>query len=238
MKIHLLAFATAADALGRESTEIEVPEGSRIGDLRGLLGGCFPALAPLWGRLAIAVDGELAGDDRVLPDGAEVALLPPVSGGSGREPLPVLLDGPLDLAAVAARVASPGRGALVLFAGTVRDHHRGRAVEAITYEAYRPMATRRIERIATELAAEEPNLALALVHRLGRLLPGEASVVIAAASAHRAAAYRASRAALERLKAEVPIWKHEHYADGSSAWREEESLVSAERPAPVGAARG
>ncbi|HEX4952822.1 MAG TPA: molybdenum cofactor biosynthesis protein MoaE [Thermoanaerobaculia bacterium] len=238
MRIHLLAFATAAEALGRESTEIELPEGCRIGELRGLLGSRFPALAPLWGRLAIAVDGELVGDDHRLPDGAEVALLPPVSGGSGSEALPALTEAPLDLAAVAARVSSPGRGALVLFSGTVRNHHRGRAVEAITYTAYRPMAARRIEAIVAELEAEEPDLAVALVHRLGRLRPGEASVVIAATSPHRAAAYRASRTALERLKAEVPIWKHEHYADGSSAWREEESLLSAERPEPVGAARG
>lgn len=152
-----------------------------------------------------------------------VATAPPVlAGGLSRA---ALVEEPIDLPAVQAMVAGASRGAVVIFLGTVRDSHRGRAVVALTYSAYRPMADSRLARIVADLEAAHSGLSAAIVHRLGRLLPGEASVVIAVASPHRAAAYEASRRALERLKAEVPIWKREHYADGATAWREEESLV-------------
>ncbi|HRC87154.1 MAG TPA: molybdenum cofactor biosynthesis protein MoaE [Thermoanaerobaculia bacterium] len=131
-----------------------------------------------------------------------------------------------------AAVSSPARGALALFSGTVRNHHRGRPVVAITYTAYPSMAEARLKRIVDELEASASDLALAVVHRLGRLAPGESSVLIAAASPHREGAFAAARAALERLKAEVPIWKQEHYADGSACWREEERLTHRPFEAP------
>ncbi len=136
----------------------------------------------------------------------------------------MLTDDPIDVAAVERAVAGAGRGAVLLFLGTVRDHHRGRAVDRLTYSAYRPMAEQVLERIAAELETQAERLKVAIVHRLGEVPVGEASVVIAAASPHRAAAYEASREALERLKREVPIWKREHYADGEAVWREEEPL--------------
>jgi MoaE-MoaD fusion protein len=231
MKIRLLAFASAGDALGTGETEIELPAGSRIADLKTLLERDHPALAPLWLRLAIAIDGRIARSDQEIPDGAEVALLPPVSGGAGA-PLPearaALTDGPIDAAAAVAAVAGPSRGAVVLFLGTVRDHHAGRPVEKLTYSAYRKMAEQALDRIVEDLEAGGTDLRAAIVHRLGEVPAGEASVAIAVASPHRAAAYEASRTALERLKAEVPIWKREHYAGGEAAWREEESLVGQE----------
>ena len=127
-----------------------------------------------------------------------------------------------------AAVSGPGRGAVVIFLGTVRDHHAGRPVEKLTYSAYRPMALEGLRRIVTDLEAAAPDLRAAIVHRLGEVPVGEPSVVIAVGSPHRAAAYEASRTALERLKAEIPIWKREHYADGGAAWREEEPLKSIE----------
>ena len=138
-----------------------------------------------------------------------------------------LVDEPIDVAAAERAVAAPGCGAVLLFLGTVRDHHQGRAVRRLTYSAYRPMALKVLERIAAELEAEDPGLRVAIVHRLGDVPVVEASVVIAVASPHRQAAYEASRLALERLKREVPIWKREHYDDGDVAWREEEPLTSA-----------
>jgi len=137
-----------------------------------------------------------------------------------------LVDEPIDVTAAERAVAAPGCGAVLLFLGTVRDHHRGRAVKLLTYNAYRPMALKVLERITAELEAEEAGLRVAIVHRLGDVPVGEASVVIAVASPHRQAAYEASRLALERLKREVPIWKREHYDDGDVAWREEEPLGS------------
>lgn len=131
---------------------------------------------------------------------------------------------PLDLGALIGTALTPERGALVTFVGTVRDQHQGRAVVAIEYTAYRPLAEKTLGRIESELETEHPGLLLRIVHRLGLLLAGEASVAIVAAAPHRAAAYQANRRALERLKTEVPIWKLERYADGESRWREEEAL--------------
>jgi MoaE-MoaD fusion protein len=229
--IRLLAFASAGDALGTGELDLELPDGSRLADLRALLARDHPALAPLWPRLAVAIDGRLAAPDEALPDGAEVALLPPVSGGSGGSQeasasAAALVDGPLDVDAVVRQVSGPDRGALVVFLGTVRDRHAGRAVERLTYSAYSPMAEARLRAIAAELAAAAPGVRVAIAHRLGQVPVGEPSVVIAVASPHRAAAYEASRAALERLKTEVPIWKREHYAGGEAAWREEEALTA------------
>lgn len=135
-----------------------------------------------------------------------------------------LVDAAIDVGAVEALVAHPSCGAVLLFLGMVRDHHVGRRVARLDYSAYRPMAQTTLERIVTELETEAEHLRLAIVHRLGTVPVGEPSVVIAAASPHRAEAYEASRLALERLKKEVPIWKREHYADGEVTWREEEPL--------------
>jgi molybdopterin synthase catalytic subunit len=234
VRVRLLAFASAADALGRGELELELPEGSRVGDLRALLESRHPGLGALWSRLAVAVDGEVAAAEAPLGEGCEVALLPPVSGGSGAPDRVRLGEAALDAGAAGAAVAQPASGATVLFVGTVRDHLADRRVEAIAYSAYRPMAERVLRRICAELEAAQPGLRVAIHHRLGELAVGEASVVIAVSSPHRAAAYAASREALERLKREAPIWKRERYADGGVAWREEEELGQPSRAAAAG----
>ncbi len=238
MKVRVIAFATAGDVLGKEAVELTLPEAAGLAELRAALVARHPNLDVLWDRLAVAVDGQLvrrppsggtARGEARLADGCEVALLPPVSGGA---PESFLTGDPIDVAAVERSIAGPGRGAVLLFLGTVRDHHRGRAVSRLTYSAYRPMAEEVLGRICRQLEAAAEGLKVAIVHRLGEVPVGEASVVIAAASPHRAAAYQASREALERLKREVPIWKREHYADGEAVWREEEPLID---EVPVGA---
>ena len=136
-----------------------------------------------------------------------------------------LVDDTIDVAAVERLVASEECGAVLLFLGTVRNHHAGRAVAGLTYSAYRTMAEANLKRIVDELEAAGDRLKVAVVHRLGDVPLSEPSVVIAVASPHREAAYDASRTALERLKKEVPIWKREHYVDGEVTWREEEPLT-------------
>jgi molybdopterin synthase catalytic subunit/molybdopterin converting factor small subunit len=241
MKIRLLAFASASDALGAGELDVDLPDHARVADLRAWLDARYPALAPLWPRLAVAVNGSVARADDRLGEGAEVALLPPVSGGTEGEaerPEPVavinrprveLVDTPIDPQDVVSRVASPSCGAIVLFLGTVRDHSSRQGQTAgvleLTYTAYRPMACAALQRIASDLERATPGLRVAIVHRLGEIPVGEPSVAIATAARHRAAAYEASRQALERLKSEVPIWKLERYSDGQAAWREEESLL-------------
>jgi molybdopterin synthase catalytic subunit/molybdopterin converting factor small subunit len=239
MKIRLLAFASASDALGTGELDVDLPDHARIADLRAWLDARYPALAPLWPRLAVAVNGAVARADERLDEGSEVALLPPVSGGTEGAPGPPaatdrprveLVDTPIDLQDVVSRVASSSCGAILLFLGTVRDHssrHGQRAgVLQLTYTAYRPMACAALQRIASDLERATPGLRVAIVHRLGEIPLGEPSVAIATAARHRAAAYEASRQALERLKSEVPIWKLERYSDGQAAWREEESLAA------------
>ncbi len=228
MRVRILAFATAATELGATESEIEIADGSTIDTLRRHLLALHPGLEPLWPRLAVAVDGELAGAATVLTEGVEVALLPPVSGGQRARAR--LVDGPIDIEALRAETGHDSCGAVTLFVGSARDHHQGRAVAGLAYSAYRRMAVASLERIARELEDERPGLRLGIVHRLGEVPVGQASVAIAAASPHRDAAFTAARAALERLKRETPIWKRETYADGSSAWREEEPLVGAASP--------
>jgi len=224
----VLSFATALDAVGRAETEVELRDGSTIADLVERLTAAHPGLESLWPRLAIAVDGEVAADRAApLHDGTEVALLPPVSGGSCGAAPSRLRDGAVEadtVSSVRAGVEDAGKGAVVVFVGNVRNSFGGRPVERITYSAYPAMAERRLERIVREIEAAEPGTRVEIVHGLGTLEVGDASVVIATASAHRRQAYEVNRLALERLKAEVPIWKREHYADGKSRWREEEPL--------------
>jgi molybdopterin synthase catalytic subunit len=126
---------------------------------------------------------------------------------------------PLDLAQAAAAVASPECGAVATFVGLVRDHNLGRQVHWLDYECYEPLAVSSLERIAAEAATEWPGARLAIAHRIGSLQIGEASVVIAAGSPHRADAFAACRYAIERIKQIVPIWKHEHF-EGGDSWIE------------------
>jgi len=126
---------------------------------------------------------------------------------------------PLDSNALAALVDANGDGAVVTFAGLVRDHNQGRQVQFLEYEAYEPLAIRALQRIVDEARELWPGARIAVHHRLGRLEIGEASVVIAAASAHRADAFAACRYTIERVKQIVPIWKHEHFA-GGDVWLE------------------
>ncbi|HTL45120.1 MAG TPA: molybdenum cofactor biosynthesis protein MoaE [Vicinamibacterales bacterium] len=126
---------------------------------------------------------------------------------------------PLDAARVASMVARPEDGAVTTFLGIVRDHNAGRVVLWLEYESYEPLAVKSFEQIAGEAAERWPGARLAIHHRTGRVEIGEASVVVAAASAHRGDAFAACRYAIERLKQIAPIWKHEYF-EGGESWIE------------------
>jgi molybdopterin synthase catalytic subunit len=210
MPVHVLYFAGARDAAGASrETLADVPP--TVGALRRALEASHPRLAAILARSRIAVDQEFAADDAPLPDGAEVAILPPVAGGA---PLFRVVDGPLALSEVVDAVSAPGLGGIVTFTGTVRDASRGRRVLRLEYEAYAQMAERKLAEIG-DAVAREHGAAVAIVHRVGVLLPGDAAVVIACAAPHRTPAFRACEACIERLKRDVPIWKREVYEDGS-----------------------
>ena len=130
-----------------------------------------------------------------------------------------LSNDPLTLDAVIASVVHPSCGAVATFVGTVRDSNCGRSVRWLEYEAYAPLALRSFEQIAEEARERWPETHIAIHHRTGRVAVGEPSVVIAAASPHRAEAFGAARYAIERIKQISPIWKHEHF-DGGEVWIE------------------
>lgn len=125
-----------------------------------------------------------------------------------------LTDDPIDAHALVRSVMRQSDGAYVLFEGVVRNHHEGKAVESIFYDAYRPMAEKEIEAIVREIEAQFPAVALAVVHRLGQLVVGDSSIAIVAASPHRAEAFAACRMMIDKIKETVPIWKKERGPDG------------------------
>jgi molybdopterin synthase catalytic subunit len=126
----------------------------------------------------------------------------------------VLTDDPIDPQALVRSVMRPSDGAYVLFEGVVRNHHDGKAVVSIFYDAYRPMAEREMEKIVRDVRDRYPAVALAVVHRLGQLVVGDSSIAIAASSPHRAESFEACRMTIDRIKQTVPIWKKERGPDG------------------------
>ena len=125
-----------------------------------------------------------------------------------------LTDSEIDARALVRTVLRPEDGACVVFEGLVRNHHDGHAVDSIFYDAYRPMAEKEMDTIVREVAARYPDVALAVVHRLGHLIVGDASIAIVASSPHRAEAFDACRMMIDRIKETVPIWKKERGPDG------------------------
>jgi molybdopterin synthase catalytic subunit len=125
-----------------------------------------------------------------------------------------LTDVAIDPRELVQRVMRRSDGAYVLFEGVVRDHHEGKAVESIFYDAYRPMAEKEIDRIVRDIETQFPATAIAVVHRLGDLVVGDASIAIVAASPHRAEAFAACRMIIDRIKETVPIWKKERGPNG------------------------
>ena len=129
-----------------------------------------------------------------------------------------IVDLPIDPAALIEKVAAAGNGATVLFLGTVRDVNDGRSVTGIEYTAYRSMAERELATIVREAAVRCGSSDIAVEHRLGDLRVGECSVAVAVAHPHRGSAFDGARHVIEELKQRVPIWKREHYTDGSRGW--------------------
>ena len=216
MRVHVLYFAVFREKLARDAEPLELAAGARVRDAIDALAARHEPIAKLRGRFRVAVNADFADDDHALADGDELALIPPVAGGTGaivRHAL--LLATPLSLDSCLAAVAGPGMGGLVTFTGMVRRHSRDTLVDHLEYEAYGAMAIREMTRLCDEIEAEIPACKLAVEHRTGRLEIGDIAVVIAAAAPHRAEAFTACRAMIDRLKDRVPIWKKEVGEDGA-----------------------
>ena len=213
MRIDVLYFAVFRDQLGRDREQIELSDGARVRDALDVLAARHAPIARLRGRFRVAVDQEFSDDDGELRDGSELALIPPVAGGAERHVR--LLGEPLSLDRCVAAVTGPGMGGIVTFTGVVRRQSRGTTVERLEYEAYGPMALQEMTRLCDEIEAELAGTQLAVEHRVGHLVVGDVAVVIAAAAPHRAEAFTACRAMIDRLKDRVPIWKKEVGEDGA-----------------------
>jgi molybdopterin synthase catalytic subunit len=237
MKIRVLFFGVLKDLAGRLGESVELPPGAQVRDLLSYCSREVPGLEAMAPSLAISVNREYSGADRVLREGDEVGLLPPVSGGSpeagasphegeitgeGRGEVRIVRE-PIDADAVVRRLQRPADGAVVLFAGVVRDNSRGRRTLYLEYEAYEAMALQQMESLAAEARARFGVRGAAIVHRLGRLDIGETSVLIAVASAHRGEAFDACRWIIDTLKKTVPIWKKEYFEDGA-VWADGEAF--------------
>jgi molybdopterin synthase catalytic subunit len=221
MKVRIVYFAAARELARCSSEEVPFPVALDLERFKHWLAAHKPRLAPYLPRMRLAINGEFAADTGHVTAGDEVTILPPVAGGSGAS-TPALLaevrEQPLSVDEVIAAVRQTSAGAIALFLGVVRDHHQGRAVSRLDYEAFGALANKEMARILTELAAVHPGARLAAVHRAGELAIGDLAVIVAASAPHRDEAFGLCRQAIDRIKGTVPIWKKEWAPDGTALW--------------------
>lgn len=221
MQITVLFFGVLKELVGRPSEILDRPEGIVVRDILEEYARRFPDVRRVLTSLAVSVNQEYSARERVLRNGDEVGLLPPVSGGAGDEREPEcgtavrIVRVAIDAGSVVASLKRPEDGAAVVFDGVVRNNTRGRRTLYLEYEAYETMALKQMEGLADGARTRFGIRDVALVHRLGRLEIGETSVLIAVASAHRGPAFEACRWIIDTLKKTVPIWKKEYFEDGA-----------------------
>lgn len=221
LTIRTLYFAHVREKVGASAEVFEVREGSTVQDVVNQIIARHPQLEALLPHLRVALDGEFTTLGTTIARDGELVLIPPVAGGAPLDPTAaaLLTELPLErehVAQMARHLGRDDRGALVTFEGRVRDHARGREVVALEYEAYYPMALSQMEKLVAEVEAEHPGVACLLHHRTGKIPMGENAVIAMAAHAHRAPAFAACARLIERLKADVPIWKRETDHDGAT----------------------
>ena len=218
MTVTVRLFAMLRERAGRDEIELELGDGSTVADALEALKDSSP-LGEALERMPVraAVNREYVSDDSPLSPGDEVALIPPVSGGGAEDVHARVTGEPLSPQSLTRAVGRPGAGAIVTFQGTTRD------VDRLEYEAYAEMAERRIEAILRDCVDHHGLEAAAAEHRVGTVPLGEPSVVVAVSAAHRDEAFAAAREAIDRIKAEAPIWKQEVEVDAggeSRRWAE------------------
>lgn len=229
-RIKVLFFANFRERVGARQVEVSLPSGSQVSDLKARLVVDYPSLVQAMGSALIAVNRQFAFDEDVLPEGAEVAIFPPVSGGAGPD-FPTLFsitEAELDLDDLVRQITLPTTGAACVFTGVVRavtrrdDPH---STVYLEYEAYQPMAEAKMRQVAAEIRQRWPEIeGIAIVQRIGRLDPGTPTVLIACSAAHRdTGVFEAARYGIDRLKEIVPVWKKETGPDGQE-WVEGEFI--------------
>lgn len=226
VKIKVRLFASYREAVGASQVELPLHDDADGAALWTALVARYPGLRTLPPPSGYAINDEYVAGNRPLRGAAEVALIPPVSGGDDGAVTVELTGGPISTDRVLRAVADPRAGAVVLFLGVVRDNARGRRVDHLVYEAYETLARREMAKIAAAVTERWPVTRIAIVHRTGRLEVGEPSVAVAVSAPHRREAFEAGRYTIDTLKQTVPIWKKEVW-EGGAAW------IGAEHPAPA-----
>jgi molybdopterin synthase catalytic subunit len=217
VNVEVLYFAILRERVGRERETLDLPAGADVRAARRAIAERHPGIEALLPVVQTAVNRVRATDVTPLAEGDEVALLPPVAGGAGPRKIAIRAE-PLVVDETVAAVSGPNRGGVVTFTGVVRreGHHLADVIR-LEYEAYVEMAEQVLAEIAEEIEREWVGTEIAIHHRVGSLAVGEIAVAITAASAHRAPAFEACRAAIDRLKERAPIWKKE-IGPGGEAW--------------------
>jgi molybdopterin synthase catalytic subunit len=226
-----LYFATLRDLIGQRKEELEVPDGSTVGDLKSRLGERGERVALALNVALFSINREFAFAEEMLHEGDEVGVFPPVGGGSPPTILRVT-DAKLDLDDIVSSITSETTGAVCAFTGIVRaktSKPESRETAYLEYEAYEAMAEEKLQQVSDEIRKRWPAVeGIAIVQRLGHLEPGTPTVLIACSAGHRdSGVFEASRYGIDRLKQIVPIWKKEVGPSGES-WIEGEY-----RPEPV-----
>ena len=216
MQIKYLLHGVLIRLAGTESVQLECPEACSVQDALNQLAEHCPALTPELQRTACAIGDALVSRSEPLPGDTELALIPPVSGG--QPPYPYLTAETLDLAALLEETTDDSCGALAVFGGTVRIDNDNQQVKSIDYSAYEPLAVKALQGIEAETIARFGVQQCRLTHRTGKLVLGELSVLVVVRAGHRPEAFEAARWAIDTLKERVPVWKNEHYADGTSEY--------------------
>jgi molybdopterin converting factor subunit 1 len=226
----VLFFATLRDKAGVRETEIEFPNGAKISDIKRLVLEKYPGLRQNMDSIIVALNHEFAFDGDIVPNEAEIAIFPPVSGGeSSAAKYPTIIaitSDEIDINKIVAEITLPTTGAVCVFSGTVRGMtSRGvdRQTEHLEYEAYHEMAELKLRQICDEIRVRWNEVeGIALVQRTGMLMPGMVSVIVACSSSHRnSGIFEAAHYGIDRLKEIVPIWKKEVSKDGEE-WVEGE----------------
>jgi MoaE-MoaD fusion protein len=223
--VRVLFFGVLKDITGLETEDAEIPPQTTVADLFSRYIQRFETLAGARSSILFARNQEFVTPGTLLSENDEVAFLPPVSGGSGddrsvlvesrsQEHLFALTRAPIRSQEIAQKLKRPEDGAVVVFEGVVRNNTKGRPTRYLEYECYQGMALRQMERVGLEIAANYAVGRIGMIHRLGRLEIGEASVAIVVTAPHRRPAFEAALESINRLKREVPIWKKEYFEDG------------------------
>lgn len=216
-KIRVLFLGPARVLAGIETASMPLPTPPTVNELRRCLEKQYPSMARALPTMRLAVNMQYALDETPLHAGDEVAVIPPVSGGSNQPIWVEVFSSTLPLAEVRTYIGGDtAAGGIVIFEGVTRSEHDTEhgALLRLDYEAYEGMAMSEMRRLAEQARSHWPLSRLALLHRLGTVLPGETSVIAAVAAGHRAEAFDACRFLINTLKQDVPIWKKDVYADG------------------------